>query len=272
MSWGQLASMASLRKIAGKRGTQFANAAAAHWAMVVLTREPGMFKLADECRSRVFLLDCHPLMRRGVAAIVAEQPDLVLCGEESNSPESLRHVRRAKPQIVILEIRRADGSSGLDLIRQICRYCPEARPLAFSLLDESLYAERALNAGALGFVSKEAGGDVLIKAVRQVLDGGIYLSPQMVNRVLHRAVYGKNGVRQTSIDQLSARELQVFELLGNGYTTRQVGNSLHLSIKTVETHRENIKAKLQLANGAELVRHAVQWVLERSEPCVPVLN
>jgi DNA-binding NarL/FixJ family response regulator len=214
--------------------------------------------------SRIMVLDCHPLMRQGVIAVLGEQPDLVVCGQGLNHVDSLPQVRRLKPDLALLEIRRADGSSGLDLIRQLCRCGEGIRPLVFSLLDESLYAERALSAGALGYVSKEARGDVLVAAVRQVLQGGIYLSPRMVNRVLHRAVQGKNGVQQGSIEQLSARELQVFELIGNGLTTRQVGHTLHLSVKTVETYRENIKAKLQLANGAELVRHAVHWTLERN--------
>jgi DNA-binding NarL/FixJ family response regulator len=154
------------------------------------------------------------------------------------------------------------SGQGLDLIRRIHAFSESTKTLVSSMYDESLYAERALRAGALGYVNKQEMSEKIIEAIRQVLDGKIYLSPNMTERLLHRAVGAQPQLVQSPVETLSDRELEIFKLVGLGKTTRQIAGELHLSIKTVETHRENIKSKLHIVNAAELSREAVQWVME----------
>jgi DNA-binding NarL/FixJ family response regulator len=209
--------------------------------------------------ARVFIVDDHPLVREGLAALLAGQLDLEVCGEADDLAPALDQVKATKPDVVIVDVSLKSGN-GIDLIKQLKARDADCKILVSSMYDESLYAERALRAGAMGYINKQEMPQKVLDAVRQVLDGKMFLSPAMTERMLHRAVR-RGGGPASPVAALSDRELEIFQLVGRGQTTRQIANALHLSVKTVESHRENIKTKLNLPNSAELVRQAVQWVL-----------
>jgi DNA-binding NarL/FixJ family response regulator len=172
----------------------------------------------------------------------------------------LELVETEKPEVIVIDISLG-GQSGLDLIKQINTRYPSVHILALSMHDEKLFAERALRAGAEGYVNKEESPDRVIEAIREVLAGRIYLSDEMSNRILHRLVDRDQSVEKSPIDTLSDRELEVLELIGRGLTTRQIARELHLSRKTVDTYRDHLKSKLQIKTANELVRYAVAWTL-----------
>jgi DNA-binding NarL/FixJ family response regulator len=209
---------------------------------------------------RVLIVDDHPIVRHGLAELIAHEPDLEVCGEASDTPEALRQVEATQPHVVIVDISLKSGH-GIDLIEQVKAKDERIKMLVSSIHDESLFAERALRAGAMGYINKQEATEKVIDAIRQVLRGEIYLSPRMSNRLLHTVVGGER-LDQNPIEGLSNRELEVFEMIGQGLTTKQIAGKLHLSPKTIETHREKIKMKLNLANSTELSHRAVQWVLE----------
>src|SRR5262245_42491054 len=218
-------------------------------------------KPSTKSKTRILIVDDHPLVRRGLRELISTEPDLIVCGEAGEAPEAMVLVDRLQPQLALIDISLKRGH-GLELIRQISARNPSIKMLVISMHDESLFAERALRAGALGYINKQ---DVTIKvaeAIRTVLAGQLYLSPAMAQRLLKQAGQLRSASESSSMTSLSGRELAVFELLGNGLTTRAIAAKLQLSIKTIETHREHIKSKLQLKNNNELIRTAAQWVLE----------
>jgi len=209
---------------------------------------------------RVLLVEDHPVVRRGMAGVIREQPDLRVCGEAANMAEAMRLLREHRPHVAVVDLGLGSGH-GLELIEMIREQNKRARILVVSAQDERLYAERCLRAGAAGYLGKEASAEELIAAIRRVAAGEVALSSEMSNQLLHAMVGG--AVKDVDpISTLSNRELEVFELIGNAQTTRQIAEHLVLSPKTVETHRENIKTKLGLTNTAELTRRAVEWVLK----------
>ncbi len=210
---------------------------------------------------KILIVDDHPIVREGLAARIARQQDLMVCGEAEAVTDALELVKTERPDLVIVDLSLKSGQ-GLDLIKRIHACSANTKTLVSSMYDESLYAERALRAGALGYVNKQEMSEKIIEAIRYVLDGKIYLSPTMTERLLQRAVGGPPQLVQSPIGTLSDRELEIFKMIGQGKTTRSIADQLHLSIKTVETHRENIKSKLDILNAAELSREAVQWVME----------
>ncbi len=212
---------------------------------------------------RVLIVDDHPVVRHGLSELINRTADLEVVGQAGKASEAISVLDAVKPDLVVIDISLEDGS-GIELIKQLKARNPEVKMLVNSMHDEKLYAERALRAGAMGYVNKEESMDQIVEAIRQVLRGRVYLSNAMSDRVLHRVVSGgseEEGER-SPVETLSDRELEVFELMGKGLTTRQIAKKLHLSPKTVETHREHIKTKLNLTNNNQLLRHAVQWVLE----------
>jgi DNA-binding NarL/FixJ family response regulator len=209
------------------------------------------------------LVDDHPVVRQGLALLFNQQPDLEVVAEASGVAEAFTRFTEANPDLVIIDLSLKDGS-GIELIKEIRARNEHARMLVTSMHDESLFAERVLRAGAKGFIGKQEATGNIVEAARQVLDGRVYLSTQMSDQMLHRLVSGTEESQQSPIDALSDRELEVFEMIGRGLTTRQIATQLELSPKTVETYRENIKAKLNLPNGTALTRHAVQWLLENT--------
>ena len=209
---------------------------------------------------RILVVDDHPIVRRGLRELVDGEPDLEVCGEAAGAAEALRELETARPDVVVVDLTLKSGH-GLELIQQIKARDQRVKMLVSSMHDESLFAERALRAGASGYISKQESPEKIIDAMRQVLQGGVYLSSRMANRLLHRITTGEQ-LAKTPIESLSDRELQVFEMIGQGLSTKQIARKLQLSHKTIETHREKIKAKLDLKNSTELSRHATQWVLE----------
>jgi DNA-binding NarL/FixJ family response regulator len=217
-------------------------------------------RLLSTRRVRILIVDDHPVVRDGLIDLISHEPDLEVCGEAAEAGEAVRKVKEQHPDVVIVDLSLRSGH-GIDLIEQIKAHDPGIRMLVSSMHDEELFAERALRAGALGYINKQETTEKVIEAVRQVLQGEIYVSPAMASRMLHTVVGGE-PLNQDPIAGLSNRELEVFELIGDGLSTKQIANKLHLSPKTIETHRDKIKNKLNLANSNELTRRAVQWVLE----------
>jgi DNA-binding NarL/FixJ family response regulator len=212
-------------------------------------------------KSRIMLVDDHPLVRRGLAEIISHEPDLEICGDAGDVQEALREVERAQPDLIVVDLTLKTGH-GLELIEKLRDRNPHIKTLVSSMHDETLFAERVLRAGAMGYISKQEPPEMLLRAIRQVLRGEMYLSPRMTSRLLHGVAKGRS-TSQDPVEGFSNREIEVFEMIGQGQTIQQIAMRLHLSPKTVETHREKVKQKLNLKSSAELNRRAVQWVLER---------
>jgi DNA-binding NarL/FixJ family response regulator len=219
-------------------------------------------------RARVLIVDDHPAVREALALRIGRQPDLEVCGEAADPGGALRLVTEARPHVAVVDISLKSGN-GIDLIKRIKDRADRVRVVVWSMHSESLYAERALRAGAMGYVNKDQATDTIVEAIRRVRDGKIWLSPLMTERVLQRTVgIGRTGVSQSPVDDLSDRELEAFHLIGRGQTTDQIAAEMHVSPKTVETFRARIKEKLGLGNVTELVRYATQWAIENSSPDV----
>ncbi|WP_437228914.1 response regulator [Planctomicrobium sp. SH661] len=210
---------------------------------------------------KILIVDDHPLVRKGMTALIQGENELQVVGESGEMDEALQFVDQLRPHLVIVDISLKSGN-GLELIKQLSSAATGVKMLVCSMHDESLFAERCLRAGAGGYLNKEAACTSLLDAIRAVLDGKTYVSPQLAERLLNRIV-GGGGDQRAPIETLTDRELEVFGLIGHGLTTRQISERLQLSYKTIESYRENIKAKLSLKNAAELNRHAVRWVLEK---------
>ncbi len=209
--------------------------------------------------TRILIVDDHPLVRAGFAQLIGDCPDLEVCGEAGDMAEALKQIEATSPDLAIIDLSLA-GGSGLDLIERIKSRDRQILMLVASMHDETLYAERVLAAGARGYINKQEAQDRIIKAIRQVLSGKVYLSQQMTDRLLSGMVDANNDKRD--IDSLSNRELQVFELIGRGVATSQMAERLNLSVKTIETHQAHIKKKLGLGSAHELTQRAIRWVME----------
>ena len=210
---------------------------------------------------RVMLVDDHPLVRRGLAEVISREPDLETCGEAGDVAEALAEIDRTKPDIVVVDLTLKTGH-GIELLERLKTRQPDLKTLVSSMHDENLFAERVLRAGARGYITKQEPPEALVRAIRQVLRGELYLSPRMTSRVLNRVVVG-SSTQDDPVLGLSNREVEVYEMIGQGLTVQLMAARLHLSPKTIETHREKIKQKLNVKSSAELNRRAVQWVLER---------
>lgn len=210
-------------------------------------------------RKKILLVDDHPFMRAGLAQLIDLQPDMAVAGEAGDPAEALQKFSSAKPDLVLTDMTMP-GRSGLEFIKDLRAADPGVAILVVSMHDEVIYAERALRAGARGYIMKEAGGENLLAAIRQVLSGQVYLSPRMAASALD--VFSGRRPRGSSspIEKLSDREFEVFRLVGQGKSTRDIAQQLHLSTKTVDVHRGHIKEKLELKDVTALVRHAVRWV------------
>jgi DNA-binding NarL/FixJ family response regulator len=207
---------------------------------------------------RILLVDDHPLIRKGLRLTLESENDFMVCGEAGAADEALAIVPELDPDIIILDIS-LPGASGLEVLRQLEGTNTKGLVLVVSRHDEILYAERAIRAGARGYVMKSEPPGALVEAIRKVLSGGIHVSPAINERLLQGIAAGQQSFNQSPAEALSTRELEVFEMTGRGMGTREIADRLELSIKTVESYRARIKMKLNLANAAELVQHAVQW-------------
>ena len=210
-------------------------------------------------RKRLLIVDDHPIVRQGLVQLVEKQPDLEVVGQAENAQQAMEHIQRGGVDLAVVDLS-LPGLSGIELIKQIKMHDETIDVLVLSMHDQLFYAERALRAGATGYVMKQEPIETVVEAVRKLFSGEVYVSRPVANRLLHRFVGGQAGRPVPLVDRLSDRELEVFQLIGQGYSTREVAELLHLSIKTIESYRANIKDKLQLKNAAELMQHAVQWV------------
>lgn len=211
----------------------------------------------NEIRRRILLVDDHPLTRHGMAQLIGQQRDMVVCGEAGNAEQALDGVRLLHPHLVVVDVT-LPGKPGLELIKDIASLYSDVLVLVVSMHDESLYAERAIRAGARGYLMKSAGGEILVKAIRQVLSGGVYASPELSAKLLDSL---SGGARKSPgmLASLSDREFEVFQLVGEGLTTQEIGSRLKISGKTVETHRLHIREKLALTTPQQLTKYAVRW-------------
>ncbi len=207
---------------------------------------------------KILIVDDHPLMRDGLAALISAQADLAVCGQAAECRAAVHAVESLRPDLVLMDIS-LPGKGGMEIIKEIHAVKPDLAVLAISMHDEALYAERVLRAGARGYIMKQEGGKRIMVAIRAVLAGRVFVSEKMSARIMD-AFSGQHRAEAASpVSSLSAREFEVFGLLGQGLSTKDIATQLHLSIKTVEVHRVNIKTKLKVATSPELIRYAVRW-------------
>ena len=214
---------------------------------------------AQTNKKRVLIIDDHPIMRQGLAQLINHQSDFMVCGEAEDAFEALKAITVTTPDVAIVDISLKQRN-GIELIKDIRIHHPNLEILVLSMHDESLYAERVLRAGAKGYIMKQEGAEKVMVALRQIMKGQVYVSDNMASKILQIFAGGRKNGSDSPMETLSDREFEVFQLIGQGRGTRQIAEDLHLSVKTVETHREHIKVKLKLKEAVSLLRFAVQWV------------
>ena len=210
-------------------------------------------------KTSIFIVDDHPLLRRGLAELINREPDMVFCGEAEDAPTAMRLIELIKPDLVIVDIS-LKGYNGIELIKNIKAFDHKILVLVLSMHDESVYAMRVLKAGAKAYVMKQEVVDKVMEAIRRIRMGKVFVSESVASRMLDQVVVGGDPATDSPIDLLSDRELEIVSMLGNGLPTREIAAKLHISIKTVESHRARIKEKLNLDNAIQLVQFCVRWV------------
>jgi DNA-binding NarL/FixJ family response regulator len=221
-----------------------------------------MKKAEKPQKARIFIVDDHPMTRSGLTHLINHQSDTVVCGEAENAGDALDLLDVSKPDLMLIDIT-LPGKSGLELIKDVRAMRPDLPILVISMHDESLYADRVLRAGARGYITKHEGGDKMIVAIRQILNGKIYVSESMSAHILEMFSGGQLGTERSSIQNLSDREFEVFQALGEGSSTHEIAKKLHLSAKTVDAHRANIKTKLKINTTEELITYAARWTTQQ---------
>ena len=214
---------------------------------------------ASPKKARVLLVDDHAVVRFGVAQLINRQDDIEVCGEDEDASHAMAAIGKLKPDLVIADISLKD-SSGLELMRNIKTQYPKLAILVFSVHDETIYAEMAFRAGALGYLMKGADVETILAAIRRVVSGNIYVSDALGAKMLHKQLRGQGDAAASPVENLSDRELEVFQLIGHWKGTRQIADELHLSVKTIEYYREQVKKKLGLSNATKLTQAATAWV------------
>jgi DNA-binding NarL/FixJ family response regulator len=214
-----------------------------------LTRKP---------KAKIIVVDDHPIVRQGLVQMIGHEPDMEVCGEAEGAGDALKAIAATNPDAAIVDLS-LKGSSGLELLKDIRVRHPKLPVLVLSVYDESMYAERALRAGARGYMMKEEAAEKVLTAIRRILSGQIYLSENMASRLLNVLVDGRAESGTTPAERLSDRELEVFQLIGQGFGNTEIARQLHLSPKTVETYRGHIKEKLNLASSTEVLQYAIRW-------------
>jgi DNA-binding NarL/FixJ family response regulator len=209
-------------------------------------------------KSRVLLVDDHPTMREGLVRVIEREDDLMVCGQAGSVHLALEMIESSKPDIAVVDLSLG-GQNGIDLIKDIKVRHLSLPVLVHTMHDESVYAERSLRAGAKGYINKADPPEMLLKAIRSVLHGDIYLSETATKDLLHAIAEDQPGRRKSPVHGLSDREFQVFELIGRGLGTKEIASALHLSAKTVQAHRDHVRQKLKLKDGSDLMRFAIQW-------------
>ena len=215
-------------------------------------------------KTNILIVDDHPIVRQGLAEMVNHEDDIEVCGQAEDAHQAMKAVKELKPDMAIVDISLKQ-TSGMELIKDLQAQYPNLPVLALSMHDESLYAERALRAGARGYIMKAEATEKVIMAIRKILSGEIYISDKMASKMMRKLVGGSTEINTSPVERLSDRELEVFQLIGKGFGTRQISERLFLSIKTIETYRAHIKEKLNLKDAAELLQYAIQWVNSRND-------
>ena len=205
-------------------------------------------------------MDDHPIVRQGLGLLINREPDLVVCGEAEDAPSALQRMASAQPDLMVIDIS-LEGPDGLELLKTIRLKEPILPVLILSMHDESTYAERSLRAGANGYIMKQEATERVLVAIRRILEGKVYLSERLTNKMLEQFVHGAGSSKNNPLMTLSDRELEVYRLIGAGHSTRQIADELHVSVKTVESYQAHIKEKLSLRNARELVQHAIESTL-----------
>jgi DNA-binding NarL/FixJ family response regulator len=209
-------------------------------------------------KSRVFIVDDHPLVREGLTNLINGQNDLIVCGEAKDSAQAIKGIAKARPDVALIDIS-LENESGLELVKQLGSQFPQVALIILSMHDETLYAERALRAGARGYVMKHETSKSVLASIRRVLGGGVYVSERIVNRMARRLTSSRKPVTSSPVERLSDRELEIFRLLGQGRTTSQIAEDLNLSLKTVQAYCARAKEKFGVTSLTELLRAAIQW-------------
>jgi DNA-binding NarL/FixJ family response regulator len=212
----------------------------------------------EKNKAKILIVDDHPIVREGLAQLISRQEDLIVCGQAEEPARALDAIGTLKPDLLIIDLT-LKGIDGIELIKTVATGFARLPVLVFSVFDEALYAERALRAGARGYVMKREPTEKVILAIRRVLSGEIYVSERMAKKLLHKYFDRRQTIRGSPIERLSDRELSVFRLIGQGLGTRQIAEQLHLSVKTIESHRAHIMEKLNLKSATELVQYAIRW-------------
>lgn len=217
-------------------------------------------------KRKVFVVDDHPIVRSGLTQLINREPDLTVCGDAEEMHTALDHIPSLQPDILIVDIS-LKGPDGLDLVKSVRNHYPNLPVLILSMHDESVYAERALRAGANGYIMKQEATERVLTALRRILNREMYVSDKIADKMLRQFVSGNaaSAVPYSPVDGLSDRELEVLRLMGQGFGTRQIAEQLHLSIKTVETYQGHLKDKLSLRNSRELVQYAIQWSMRETQ-------
>jgi len=213
-------------------------------------------------QKQIFIVDDHPVFREGLVGLVKREADLAVCGEADNAPQALAGIEQLNPDLVLLDIG-LPGKSGLELTKDLRAMLPAIAVLVISMHDETLYAERVLRAGGRGYIMKQEGPEKILQAIRHVLDGQVFVSGKMSDRILH-ALSNPRAKTDSPIAQLTDREFEIFQLIGRGKDSHAIAEQLHLSAKTVDTHRGHLKEKLELKSGTELICFAARWVETQS--------
>ncbi|MBL7188993.1 MAG: response regulator transcription factor [Phycisphaerae bacterium] len=214
---------------------------------------------ASDSKKKVFIVDDHPVVRDGLITLIEHEQDLKVCGDADDAAEAIKSVSSLKPDVVIVDIG-LKSSDGIELTKSIKMQHPRLPVVVFSIHDESVYAERALRAGASAYLMKEVISENVITAVRAVLRGEIYVSDQIAKKFLGNAFQGKSDAGTDPVSKLSNREFEIFRLIGAGYKASQIADRMHLSVKTIETYRARIKEKLNISDASKLLRYAIKWV------------
>lgn len=209
-------------------------------------------------KKKILIVEDHPIFRWGLSELINQEPDMVVCGDATDAAGAWKAIERLKPDLIIADIT-LENSDGIDLTKEVTRRNKGIPVLILSMHDQFLYAERALHAGARGYIMKQEAMENVVTAIRQVLAGKIYLNEKVKDQILFNLADRPAGNNRSPLDRLTDRELEVFRMIGKGFSTREIASKLHLSIKTIGTYRERIKEKLNLKHANELVRHAVHW-------------
>jgi DNA-binding NarL/FixJ family response regulator len=223
-----------------------------------MATKPQITSQTKKCR--VLLVDDHPIVRQGLALMIDREPDLCVCGEAEGAHTAFHAIETLRPDLVVLDISLS-GPDGLDVLKEIRMKTENLPVLILSMHDESIYAERAMRAGANGYIMKQEATERVLVAIRRILQGEVYLSDRLTSTMLQQYVRGASAVKSSPLVSLTDRELEVFRLIGEGHPTRQIADELHLSVKTIESYQAHIKEKLALRNARELVQHAIEWTV-----------